>query len=143
MCLPDGVCDTIHHYHLELRSAFLECRPLELGQHRRYAAGVMKVSSDEACIPMLDHLQSMDVILGVRVPHCTGILQDRAHEGQIAQCLRLPWAGSDVSLQEGTDSTGFLSYCFVVICPVQVVLKLDTKVFCCVCCDELLTMDVV
>ena len=102
----------------------------------------MKVSSDKPCILMLDYLQSMDVILGVRVPHCTGILQDRAHKGQIAQCLRLPWAGSDVSLQEGTDSTGFFSGCFDVICPVQVVLEMDTKVFCCVCCDELLIMDV-
>ena len=44
------VCDTIHRYHLELRSTFLECRPLELSQHRRYAASVMKVSSDTACI---------------------------------------------------------------------------------------------
>ena len=124
--------DAIHHARFELRSAFLWGRPLELTKHGCDAACLVIVSSDKPGIAMLHHFQSVDVVLGVGIRYWAGILQEWTHKGHIAKCLHLSWTWSDISLKKSTGGVCFLCCGFDVICPVEIVLEMDAKIFCCV-----------
>ena len=101
----------VNHSKAVLAMSFLQCWPAKTVEHGSYTAGSIKVASDIAGTPALNHFDFVGVALNVWVPHRWSIFHSWSDVGSISHLLDLSTAPRNVSGKEGTCWVGPLHNC--------------------------------
>ena len=101
----------VHHSKAVLAPSLFQCWPASIVEHGSYTADAIKVASNIAGTPALNHFDFVGVALSVWVPHWWSIFHSWSDVVSIRHLHDLSTAPRNVSGMEGTCWVGILHDC--------------------------------
>ena len=133
--------NTVKHDDFVVSTALVEILPMEFLEHLCYAMTWMVVTQNESSCSTVDCFNLRNLVLGVRIPYRSRILQGRTDVSEVGLFLDVFRACPQVPTQKTKGAICLLAYVVNVWLPTEFALDGDSKVLSLVNSVEYRAMD--